>query len=179
MSQVFSFLSDIEFNPTTGIGINRLLDSNSPLLNQQPTGLGTANKIQLSFGAAEGTISDPVMISAAGALTINRAGLYRIKINMEYGRTGSGGIAFLIFRALVNGVQAGRSVVAKMSKEDDIQNFVDEAWLPLPAGTVITYEVMRDISGANSGGIFEGVPTADVDTWNTSPCCSVRVEEWV
>lgn len=179
MSKVFSFLEPaLPFNPTTGIGIERLLDSNSLLALQEPTGLGTANKIQLTFGAAEGTVTDPVMISAAGALTINESGLYRIKINLEYGRTGTSGTSFLIFRALVNGTQAGKSVVAKVSNVNEIQNFADEAWLQLPAGTVITYEMMRDSSGHNSGGIFAGIPTPDVDTWNDAPCCSVRVERW-
>lgn len=161
-------------DPTSNV-IERLLDGISAAASQEPVGLDTP--LQMEFGAAQGTISDPVMLSAAGALTINEAGTYRIKISLAYGRTGGAGVSELYFRALVNGTQAGQSIHAKVGSSDVFIPYTDEAWLTLPAGTVITYEMIRDSSGTDSGGIFAGVPiTAG---WNDNPCAALRVERFI
>ena len=162
------------FDPKTMV-VERLLDATSLAASQQPVAVDTP--VQLEFGAAQNTVSDPVMISAAGAVTINTAGTYRIKLSFAYGRTGGAGVSELYFRALIGGTQAGQSIHAKVSSADVYIPFTDEAWLTLPAGMVITYELMRDSSGNNSGGIFSGSPTP-VD-WNDNPCAALRVERWV
>jgi hypothetical protein len=179
MSKVFSFLEGVKFNPTTGMTIERILDANSTSLVQEPTGLGTANKFQIEFGNAQNTVTDAVMLSSDGILTINETGTYRIKVNLEYGRSGSSGTSFLIFRALVNGTQAGRSIFTKISNANEIQNFSDEAWLTLPAGLTIIYEGMRDSDGNDSGGLIAGIPSVDTNVWNDAPCASLRVERWI
>lgn len=156
----------------SNVSIERLLDAVSLAANQQPS--ATDSPIQLEFGAAQFSGSDPVSIDALGALTINTAGTYRIKISLAYGRTGGSGTSELYFRALVNGTQAGQSVHAKVGGSDVYIPYSDEAWLTVPAATVITYEMIRDSSGNNSGGVFAGNPiTAG---WNDNPCAALRVE---
>ena len=68
------------FNPTDDIAIERLIEGVSLAADQQPIGLGIANAINVEFGAAVGTGSDPVQLDINGQLTFNTAGLYRIKV---------------------------------------------------------------------------------------------------
>lgn len=155
------------------VGIERLIDSASTAATQLPAGLGSA--MQIEFGPAVGTGANPVMLSAAGAITINESGLYRFKVSVQYGRAGATGASIIFLRALVNGVQAGRSIATKVDNADSLINFSDEAWLFLPATTVITYEIIRDSAGDNSGGLYQ---TTSSHGWNSSPTASLRVERW-
>jgi len=153
--------------------IERLLDASSTASTQLPSGLDTP--LQIEFGAAQS--NDYVSLSAGGALTINTAGLYRLKVNAEIGRTGGSGTSHIFLRALLNGAQAGRSVAYLVSNADDNKSFTDEAWLSLPADAVITYEIMRDSAGNNSGGLYAA--SATTLAWNDAPTAALRVERFV
>lgn len=164
-----------------GMNIERLYDGESSALEQQPNGKDVA--LRLKFGAVEGTSNDPVQTlpgtgSEAEILQINKAGLYRVKIAIQYGRTDGANIAILNFRALLNGVQAGRSVNQRLENANQTSIFSDEAWLYLPAGVQISYEVIRDSNGANSGGLVAG-ETSGSTGWNPAPSMSLRVERFV
>jgi hypothetical protein len=168
------------FNPTTGISIERLLDAESSSAAQDPTGLGVANEKQVNFGDAVNTGGDPVMLSAAGVLTFNESGLYRIKLSLQFGRSGASGTSELLFKADVGGVQAGRSIFAKLSNASEEQYIENDSWLQLPATTEITYFVMRDANGNDSGGLIGITPTVDGgNEWNDAPSASIRVERWI
>lgn len=161
------------------IGIERLLDGVSLASNQQPTGEGEGNSIFIEFGAAQGSVSDAVMIDANGMLTFNNAGLYRVKVTLMYGRQGGASVSELRFRALVNGSQAGQSIGVEIDNANTSIPFSDEAWLYLPAGITIQYEVMRDSSGNNSGGLFQpAITAATAPSWNDCTCAAIRVERW-
>lgn len=170
------------FDPTTGIAIERLYDGESQILVQQPTALDTPLEIQ--FGAVFGTASDPIQTIARGGnseasiLRINQAGTYRVKTAIQYGRESSAGTAILNFRAVINGVQSGRSINQRLQNSNTTSIFTDEAWLTLPAGLDITYEVIRDSNGNNSGGLIAG-ETSGSTGWNSAPCVSLRIERWV
>ena len=169
-----------EFNPTTDMQIERILDGFSIATNQQPTGTGEAGQIQVEFGAAVNGSSDPVQLLADGTLRINQAGTYRIKVSFVFGRTGGGGTSKLRFRALINGVQAGNSVGGDVPNSNSENPYADEAWLTVPAGLDITYEVMRDSSGSDAGGLFQPEITAGTaPSWNPAPCAAIRVERWI
>jgi len=168
--------------PFIGISsIERLYDGESLFASQEPAGLDTSLEIQ--FGAPQGATSDPVQTIARGGnleasiLRINQTGLYRLKTFIQFGRATSTGNAILNFRALINGVQAGRSINKTLRNSANVDSFTDEAWLSLPAGVEVTYEVIRDSNGDDSGGLFEG-QTSGSTGWNRAPCCAVRVERW-
>ena len=168
------------FNPTSGIAIERILDAESSSAAQEPTGLGVANEIQVTFGDAVNAGGDPVMLSAAGVLTFNEAGLYRLKVALQFGRTGASGTSELLFKADVDGVQAGRSIYAKLSNASEEQYLENDSWLQLSAATEITYFIMRDSAGNNSGGLIGITPTVDGGSeWNDAPSASIRVERWI
>ena len=155
------------------MAVERLLDASSTATTQLPSGLDAP--IQIEFGAAQS--NDYVSLSASGALTINTAGLYRLKVNAEIGRTGGSGTSHIFLRALVDGTQAGRSVAYLVANANDTKSFTDEAWLNLPAGTVITYEIMRDSAGHDSGGLYAA--SATTLAWNDAPTAALRVERFV
>ena len=167
------------FNATTDIVIDRVLEAVSLAANQEPTGLGIANSIQVEFGAAQFTGTDPVMIDVNGLVTFNAAGMYRVKSVFQFGRTGASGTSELLFRLLVNGVQLGRSVGVKLGNADDLSYIDIDNWFNVPENTTLTTEIMRDNIGNNSGGIFKTEPTDEgAGTWSDVPCTVLRIERW-
>lgn len=155
-----------------GMTITRVIDAESTAASQLPAGLDTP--LQIEFGPLVSTTD--ATLSAAGALTINTTGTYRIKVSVELGRSGGAGTSVMFLRALVNGVQAGRSIVYKITSATQTNSFNDEAWLTLPAGTVITYELIRDSAGSNDGGLYKDSTT--VLSWSDSPSAALRVEKF-
>lgn len=168
-----------DFDPTSGIRIQRVFDGVSLASSQQPTGLGVANAIKVEFGAAQNTVSDPAMIDSAGKVTINEAGTYRIKLALQFGRTGASGTSILFFRALINGIQIGRTLATKLSNASDTTYLENDNWINFPAGTTVEVEIMRDSAGSNFGGLFQTVPSVEAGAWNDAPCAVIRVERWV
>jgi len=168
-----------KFDPETDIVIERVLEAISLATSQDPTGLGIANAINVEFGAAQFTGSDPVMIDVNGRITFNVAGLYRVKSVFQFGRTGASGTSEVLFRLLVGGVQLGRSVGVKLGNSDDLRYIDIDNWFNVPAGTTMDTQIMRDLSGNNSGGIVQTTPTDEGSgTWGVVPCTIIRVERW-
>jgi hypothetical protein len=168
------------FNPTTDMAIERLIEGISLSANQQPTGLGIANAINVEFGAAIGTGSDPVQMDVNGRVTFNEGGLYRIKVVFQFGRTGGSQTAEVLFRFLINGTQLGRTVGVKLGNADDLRYIDIDNWFNVPIGTVLDTQVMRDSAGNNSGGLFQTTPTDEgTGTWGDVPCAVMRVERLI
>lgn len=159
------------------LSVNRELEAVSLAADQNPVARGIANALKIEFGAAQGTGGDPTMIDAAGKMTFNTAGLRRISLFFQAGRTGSSGTSLIFIRLLVNGVQNGRSVGFKFSNADDLEYIEVTNWFNVPASTTLEVEIMRDLSGSDFGGLVETAPTAEgAGTWNTSPCAVARIE---
>lgn len=157
--------------------IDRLIEGISLSASQEPTGKGIANAKNLEFGAA--VVGTDVSLSVGGQLTFHTAGLYRIKVVFQFGRTGQSGTSEILFRFLINGVQLGRSVGAKLGNADALEYIDIDNWFNVPAGTTLDTQVMRDISGDDSGGCFTTSPTDEgAGTWNDVPCAVMRVERW-
>lgn len=148
-----------------------VLNAKSPLASQEPAGLNSP--LQLTFGPAQGTVSDPVMLSAAGALTFNTTDKYIINIRAHYGRTGAAGTSILMFRVLKNGLAIGDTFATKIDSADilvpwDSSSFIFNA----TAGDVLTTQIIRDGAGADAGGLFAQASTAG---WVTAPCCAASI----
>jgi len=140
--------------------------------NQEPSGLDSP--LQVTFGAAQGTATDPVMLDALGNITFNQGGLYLFNGYGNFERQGSsGGVAVTLFRALINGVQSGPTKGVELSGTGIM--FPYELTLPIQvsAGDVLTWEVLRDSSGVDAGGLYihtnggpwSNVPSADVNIY--------------
>lgn len=140
--------------------------------NQEPSGLDSP--LQVTFGAAQGTATDPVMLDALGNITFNEGGLYLFNGYANFERQGSsGGVAVTLFRALINGVQSGPTKGVELSGTGIM--FPYELTLPIQvnAGDVLTWEILRDSSGVDAGGLYihtnsgpwSNVPSSDVNIY--------------
>ena len=138
-------------------------------VNQEPAGLDTP--LQVTFGPAKNGPTDPVQLDALGNITFNQAGLYLFNGYGNFERQGSsGGVTVTLFRALLNGVQISPTKGVDLSGTGLM--FPYELTIPInvSAGDVLTWEIMRDSSGVDAGGLYvhtnsgpwSDVPSADV-----------------
>lgn len=132
---------------------------------QAPSAVDTP--LQLTFGAAQGSASDPVMLSAAGLVTFNQAGAYALRLKLQCGRTGSSGTSILLSRLLLNGTQLGSAAAVKMTQTDATTPTESRVALNATAGQTFAAQIMRDSAGSNFGGVYPH--TAAVTAWGTAP----------
>lgn len=132
---------------------------------QAPTAVDTP--LQLSFGAAQGSASDPVMINAAGTVTFNTAGNYAVRIKLQNGRTGATGTSILLSRVLLNGAQVGSAAAVKMTQTDATTPSESRVVVNPTAGHTFQVQIMRDSAGSNFGGVYP--QTATVAAWGVAP----------
>lgn len=137
----------------------------SSTATQAPSAVDTA--LQLTFGAAQGSASDPVMINAAGLVTFNTAGNYAVRVKLQNGRTGATGTSILLSRILLNGTQAGSAAAVKMTQTDATTPTESRIVLNPTAGQTLAVQIMRDSAGSNFGGVYPQV--AVVTAWGTAP----------
>jgi hypothetical protein len=141
-------------------------------VTQAPSALDTA--LQVSFGAAQGSSGDAVMISSTGLITFNEPGLYLLNGYGSVERQGSsGGTAILLFRFLVNGVQEGTVKAFHLDTPNIV--FPYEITFPITittAGTTASFEIMRDSSGTNAGGLY---PHTNLGGWSNTPSAEVNI----
>lgn len=161
------------------IATESVLAGVSVAATQEPTGLGVANSIQVEFGPAQGTVSDPVMIDALGLITINKEETLHINVSFHFGRIGQPNVSILLFRALINGVQSGSTLAIKVENADAESYIESDVWVNAEVGDEVSYEVMRDAAGNNSGGLFSTIPTVETGSWNVAPTATIRIDRWV
>ena len=167
-------VSDISAYISSGIATNLAVTNvlnATDTHNQTPSGLDTP--LQVTFGIAQGTGTDPVMVDVSGNITFNESGIYLFNGYANFERQGSsGGDAVIAFRALLNGVQAG---VTKMVELKDVGTSVPyDLTLPInaTAGDVLTWEIMQDSSGVAQGGLYAHTLLGG---WSNVPSVSVSI----
>lgn len=132
---------------------------------QAPTAVDTP--LQLTFGAAQLSATDPVMLNSAGQVTFNTAGAYAVRIKLLQGRTGASGTSILLSRILINGAQYGSPASVKLSTADATIPTDSRVVVQATAGQTFTVQIMRDSAGSNYGGVYPQV--AAVAAWGTAP----------
>lgn len=157
-------LADAMLYAAAGIKEVEILRAASTVI-QAPTAVDTP--LQLTFGAAQGSIANPVMINAAGLVTFNTAGNYAVRIKLQNGRTGSSGTSILLSRILLNGTQIGSPAAAKMSQAEAIFATDSRVVINVTAGQTFSVQIMRDSAGTNFGGVYPQAAT--VTAWGTAP----------
>lgn len=164
LREVTTQLADSMLYAATGVKEVELLRAASTVA-QAPT--ATDTPLQLTFGAAQKSATDPVMINSAGLVTFNIAGNYAVRIKLQNGRTGSTGTSVLLSRILLNGVQVGSPASAKMTSSDVVVPTESRVVVNATAGQTFIVQIMRDSSGSNFGGVYPQVAT--VTAWGTAP----------
>ena len=136
--------------------------------------VGTDNPLQITFGSAQFGPSDPVELSAAGAVTINESDQYNVLITFQYGRTGaSGGSALLFFRVLVDGTQFGGSLYAALDNPNQAFPVEFTAPINLLATQVLTVEIWRDSGAFNAGELIPMTPV--LGGTNSAPSAAITL----
>jgi hypothetical protein len=163
-------ISDLASLITSQTSSTIVLNAQSTV-SQAPSVLDTA--IQITFGPAQYTSSDPVMIDALGNITFNESGLYIVNGYGSVERQGSsGGVAILLLRGLLNGSQALSTKAFHIDSTG--LTFPYEITVPfqVTAGDIITFEIMRDSSGVNQGGLY---PDVTLGPWSDVPSAEVLI----
>jgi len=141
-------------------------------VNQAPSVLDTP--LQVTFGAAQNTSTDPVMLDALGNITFNQTGMYLFNGFGNIERQGSsGGVSVLLFRALIDGVQAG--VIKGFELNTTGVMFPYETTIVInitEVGTVLTWEILRDSSGVNQGGMYTHTASGP---WDDVPSAQIQI----
>ena len=164
LREVTTQLADSMLYAAAGVKEVEVLRAPSNVV-QAPTAVDTP--LQLSFGAAQGSPSNPVMINSAGLVTFNQAGNYAVRIKTQNGRTGATGTSILLMRILVGGVQYGSPAATKITSTDSTVPTESRVVLNPIAGQTMQIQIMRDSAGSNFGGVYPQAAT--VTAWGTAP----------
>tara|TARA_R110000803_G_scaffold108082_2_gene176322 strand:+ start:2101 stop:2700 length:600 start_codon:yes stop_codon:yes gene_type:complete len=131
--------------------------------------------LQVLFGAAQNIVTDPVMLDVSGNITFNQAGLYLFSGYASFERQGSsGGVSVVLFRALINGVQSGITKSVSLSGTGIAIPYELTTPIQANAGDVLTWEIMRDSSGVNQGGLYTHTTGS---SWSNVPSVSLSIQK--
>ena len=136
---------------------------------QVPSALDTALRVE--FGSAQSLTN--IELDATGQVTFLTAGDYIINAFGDVNRTGSsGGVVMLAWRAVLNGTQFGEAKVFMINDPDT--NTPYEITIPFTAAANdrLYFEIMRDSSGVNEGGLY---PLVLNGGWGETPSAQIQI----
>lgn len=164
--QVMTQLADSMLYAASGVKEVEVLRAPSTA-NQLPTATNTA--LQVAFGAAQKSSTDPVMVNAAGLVTFNTAGAYAVRIKLQCGRAGATGVVTLASRILLGGTQYGSSAVVRLDNANTIIPSESRVVINANAGQTLQVQIVRDTvdSGINAGGLYAIQPATS--GWAVAP----------
>lgn len=162
--EVFTQMADSALYAAAGVKEVEVLRAFS-LVAQAPSAVDTP--LQLTFGSAQNSAANPVMINSAGLVTFNTAGNYSVRVKLQCGRTGATGTSILLSRLLLGGSQAGSSACVKLTQTDATTPTESRVVINATAGQTFAVQIMRDSTGSNFGGVYPQVAT--VTAWGTAP----------
>jgi hypothetical protein len=136
---------------------------------QAPSSTGSA--IQIEFGEAQ--VTDDIDIDALGTVTFKTTGVYDLGIDVHYGRENNTGVALMFVRSLFNDVQLAPSFYMHLDNSKIQAPFSQSSKLLIPAGTALKFELVRDSSGVNDGGLYSANPT--LAGWSDASCARLRI----
>jgi hypothetical protein len=141
------------------------------LVNQIPAALD--EPLVVSFGAAQGTSQDDVMIDATGKVTFNTSGIYFINGYGAVERFGSsGGTAIFLFRGVLNGTQITATKAFHIASINVSTPYDVTIPFQATAGDEFYFEVMRDSTGVDAGGLYI---KDTLGGWGTVPSSQIQI----
>ena len=160
-------VSQVQPPPTYTLEMSSVLSGISTD-NQIPSGLDTA--LQVSFGAAQTTT--PVSIDAAGTITFNEQHLYIVNLAFRVGRTSVGTVSYFAIRDLYNGTQSLPTKVIETTSVVEARPYeISIPYYP-SVGDTLSWEVMRDSSGFDAGGLYRQALSGG---WDSAPSASINI----
>jgi hypothetical protein len=167
-------IGDIVGLANANLSATQVLNGSSTV-NQVPAALD--EPLVVSFGAAQGTSQDDVMIDAQGKVTFNNSGIYFINGYGAVERFGSsGGTAIFLFRGVLNGTQITATKAFHIASVNVSTPYEVTIPFQATAGDEFYFEVMRDSTGVNAGGLYikdtlggwGTVPSSQIQIWKLS-----------
>lgn len=140
--------------------------------NQAPTATNTP--LQIEFGAAQATSN--VQLASNGVITFLVAGQYILRYVFRIGRTTGTGTAVLFTRVLKNGTQFRNSNSFTLTDTNTVITFSQDIIIDAAVNDNYKFEIVRDSSGINNGGLYQTVPT--VSGWNVAPTATVAISKF-
>jgi len=151
------------------LSVPQVLNGTS-FVTQAPSALDTT--LVVSFGASQSNVD--VTLDAGGTIVFNTGGVYFINSFSSVERQGSsGGVAVILFRVTLNGVQITTTKAIELPSTNVIIPY--EITIPFQAtvGDMIRFEIMRDSSGVDAGGLYthtnlggwSNVPSSQIQIW--------------
>tara|TARA_S200002703_G_scaffold30977_1_gene26975 strand:- start:227 stop:847 length:621 start_codon:yes stop_codon:yes gene_type:complete len=139
--------------------------------DQEPSGLDTL--LQVEFGPAQGgPLPNSASMDSSGTVTFNETGQFWINVMANFERQGSsGGVTVTGFRALKDGVAITNQTIAMDISSTGIMIPYEHTFpVNAQAGTVLKFEIVRDSSGVDAGGLythtmnsaFDNIPSAAI-----------------
>lgn len=156
-------------NKPTGRGYLDSIYGASTASSQAPTTTNTA--LQVEFGPAQSNTD--CSLGVDGTITFNTAGQYIVKCDLGVGRAVGTGSAVLFIRVKKNGAQLRNSKSFTLTDLSTVISYSDTIFIDAAIGDYITFEIIRDSSGINDGGLYQTTPSAS--GWNISPTASVNI----
>ena len=138
-----------------GVTTKEIVLNAESYINQNPT--ATDTPMQLTFGSAQSNAE--VSVDASGAITFHKGGHYSFQLGLQPGRSTGAGEAILFVGWLLNGSPVGNTVSFTMKDVDFSFPFRSSFEYTIPAGAIVTSELIRDSTGVNDGGIRALTPT--------------------
>lgn len=160
--------SDIHSLPAD-IGYVEVLKGNAASTTQAPTSTNTP--IQIEFGSAQSNTQ--VSLSATGLLTFNVAGQYLVHNSFYITETTTTGSAIVLVRPVYNNAQLGNSVVTTLVNTAMVIPLKTLLVVNASAGDTLYWQLVRDGSGVNAGGLSAFTPT--VSGWASCPSATMSV----
>lgn len=161
-----------------GASLTKLIDV-SYNTDQNPAGLDTP--LQIIWGATDVFTASVNVLGAANATPANRGkinflatGQFFIQLALNFGRTGSAGASKVIILFKENGVAVASEAVALLADADSSAVYTSSAMADIVGANTWTFEIIRDSSGDNSGGLVgfnpvlagvPNVPSARLTIW--------------
>lgn len=140
----------------------------SDITTQEPTGLGVAR--QVTFGALVNNTY--LSLDTSGTTTFKQDGHYHAEVRLQVGRVGVTGTSLFLVRCLKNDVQYGGGSAFKLDDADVLFPCVAILHLDMAIDDTLKFQIMRDPSGHDSGGLYMTDPS---DGWNNIPSANITI----
>lgn len=138
-------------------------------LSQAPSALDTP--IIVSFGPGQSNAY--VILEDGGKVQFLQSGAYFINAYGSVERQGSsGGVAILLFRARLNGTQISTTKAFHLDNVDLSTPYEVSIPFQAEAGDVLDFQIMRDSSGVNAGGVY---PHTNLGGWSNVPSTQIQI----
>lgn len=164
--------------------VNETIASFETIVEQSPTGLGSAGAIFINYGAGGNSSGNEFTVSPTGDIIANANALgieYRFRIGVRIGRSGAAGLSIPLIRFLYAAdgspgslVQIGGTFGVEVDDPNTTWREVFDLNFAPAVGSLIRVEFARDEAGTDSGSLQAPQPTATLAGWN--PVASSRLE---